>query len=319
MRCFITGLTGFAGAYLASHLASQGAEVTGIGLGARPEAPVPAVECDLLDFDKTARLIGDFGPDQVYHLAALTNPSESLKRPREYYQVNVQGTLNLLDALWQQQIDARILLVSSSQVYGKASPGVLISEESPLEPNNPYASSKRLSEEIGLQYRKHFASRVVITRPFNHTGPGQSQAFVISDFCRQIAMREQEAARSGKSDQKMLVGNLNSTVDFLDVRDVVRAYTGLAAKGVEGETYNICSGVGTQISEILDAAINLTELNLELEVSSSKSRKRDEGWLVGDNQKLRSILDWTPQYSLRQTIQDTLNAWRAVVKKENSS
>ena len=132
-------------------------------------------------------------------------------------------------------------------------------------------------------------------------------------------MREQEAARSGKSDQKMLVGNLNSTVDFLDVRDVVRAYTGLAAKGVEGETYNVCSGVGTQISEILDAAINLTELNLELEVSSSKSRKRDEGWLVGDNQKLRSILDWTPQYSLRQTIQDTLNAWRAVVKKENSS
>ena len=235
MRCLVTGVTGFAGAYLASYLASQGAEVFGIGLGVQPEAPVPAVECDLLDFDKTARLIKDFGPDRVYHLAALTNPSESFKKPREYYQVNVQGTLNLLDALWQQQIDARILLVSSSQVYGKASPGVLISEDSLLEPNNPYASSKRLSEEIGLQYRKHFASRVVITRPFNHTGPGQSQAFVISDFCRQIAMREREAARSGQSDQKMVVGNLNSTVDFLDVRDVVRAYTGLAAKGVEGK------------------------------------------------------------------------------------
>ena len=315
MRCFVTGLTGFAGAYLATHLASQGAEVFGIGLDARPDAHVPGVECDLLDFDKLVRLIGDFGPDRVFHLAALTNPSESLKRPREYYQVNVQGTLNLLDALWQQHIDARILLVSSSQVYGKASPGVLISEDSLLEPNNPYASSKRLSEEIGLQYRKHFTSRVIITRPFNHTGPGQSKAFVISNFCRQIAMREREAARSGKSDQKILVGNLKSTVDFLDVRDVVRAYTGLAAKGVEGETYNVCSGVGTQISEILDAAINLTELNLELEVSTSTSRKREDGWLVGDNQKLRSILDWTPQYTLQQTIQDTLNAWRDVVKE----
>ncbi len=112
------------------------------------------------------------------------------------------------------------------------------------------------------------------------------------------------------------MGNLNSTVDFLDVRDVVRAYTGLAAKGVEGETYNVCSGVGIQISEILDAAINLTELNLELEVSTSTSRKREDGWLVGDNQKLRSILDWTPQYTLQQTIQDTLNAWRDVVKKQ---
>ena len=316
MRCLVTGLTGFVGAYLASHLASQGDEVFGIGLGARPDAAFPAIECDLLDFDKMASLIGDFGPDQVYHLAALTNPSESLKKPREYYQVNVQGTLNLLDALWQQHIDAKILLVSSSQVYGKASPGVLISEDSLLKPNNPYASSKWLCEEIGLQYRKHFASRVVITRSFNHTGPGQSEAFVISDFCRQIAIREREAARSGKSDQKMLVGNLHSTVDFLDVRDVVRAYSGLAAKGVEGEIYNVCSGVGTQISEILDTAINLTELKLELEVSTSKSRKRDEGWLVGDNQKLRSILDWTPQYSLPQTIQDTLNAWRAAVKKD---
>jgi len=314
MRCFVTGLTGFAGPYLASDLAGQGAEVFGIGLDARSDAPVPAVECDLLDFDNLARLIGDVGPDRVYHLAALTNPSESLKRPREYYQVNVQGTLNLLDALWQQHIDARILLVSSSKVYGKTSPGVLISEDSLLEPNNPYASSKRLSEEIGLQYRKHFASRVVIARPFNHTGPGQSNAFVISDFCRQIAMREQEAALSGKRDQKILVGNLKSTVDLLDVRDVVRAYAGLAAKGVEGETYNVCSGVGTQISEILDAAINLTELNLEVEVSTSKFRKMDNGWLVGDNQKLRSILDWTPQYTLQQTIQDTLNAWRVAVK-----
>ncbi len=317
MKCFVTGLTGFVGGYLASHLASLGAEVFGIGLDSQPDAPFPAVECDILDFDKLARLTADFEPDFVYHLAALPNPSESLKKPREYYRVNVQGTVNLLDALWRNQIDARILLVSTSQVYGKSSPGVLLSEDSPPEPDNPYASSKRLSEEIALHYRKQFSSRVVITRPFNHTGPGQSEDFVISDFCRQIAMLELEAARSGKSDRKMCVGSLKSTLDFLDVRDVVRAYAGLAEKGVEGEIYNICSGVGTEISEILDTAISLAEVDIELAVSTRKMDKKDDGWLVGNNQKLCSLLDWTPHYTLQQTIADTLNAWRATLKKGN--
>jgi len=315
MKCFVTGLTGFVGGYLASHLASLGAEVFGIGLGSQPDAPFPAIECDILDFDKLAHLAADFEPDFVYHLAALPNPSESLERPREYYRVNVQGTVNLLDALWRNQIDARILLVSTSQVYGKSAPGVLLSEDSPLEPDNPYASSKRLSEEIALQYRKQFSSRVVITRPFNHTGPGQSEDFVISDFCRQIAMLELEAAHSGKSDRKMCVGSLKSTLDFLDVRDVVRAYAGLAEKGVEGEIYNICSGVGTEISEILDTAISLAEVDIELAVSTRKLDMKGDGWLVGNNQKLFSLLDWTPHYTLQQTIADTLKAWRVTLKE----
>ena len=318
MKCFVTGLTGFVGGYLASHLASLGAEVFGIGLDGQPDAPFPAVECDILDFDKLARLTADFKPDFVYHLAALPNPSESLKRPREYYRVNIQGTVNLLEALRKNQIDARILLVSTSQVYGKSSPGVLLSEDSPLEPSNPYASSKRLSEEIALQYRKQFSSRVVITRPFNHTGPGQSEDFVLSDFCRQIALLELEAARSGKRDQKILVGNLQSTLDFLDVRDVVQAYSGLAEKGVEGEIYNICSGVRTEVSEILDTAMSLAKVDIELAVSSRKLDKKGDGWMVGNNQKLCSLLDWTPHYTLQQTITDTLNAWRVTLKKGNS-
>jgi GDP-4-dehydro-6-deoxy-D-mannose reductase len=318
MKCFVTGLTGFVGGYLASHLASLGAEVFGIGLDSQPDAPFTAVECDILDFDQLVGLTADFQPDSVYHLAALPNPSQSLKEPREYYRVNVQGTVNLLDALRKNQIDARILLISTSQVYGNSSPGVLLSEDAPLEPNNPYASSKRLSEEIALQYRKQFSSRVVITRPFNHTGPGQSEDFVLSDFCRQIALLELEAARSGKSDQKILVGNLKSTLDFLDVRDVVQAYSGLAEEGVEGEIYNICSGVGTEVSEILDTAIALAEVDIELEVSARKLDKKGEGWLVGNNQKLCSLLDWTPRYSLQQTITDTLNAWRVLLKNQPS-
>lgn len=319
MKCFVTGLTGFVGGHLASHLAALGAEVSGIGLDSQPDAPFPAIECDILDFDELVRLTADFQPDFVYHLAALPNPSQSLKEPREYYRVNVQGTVNLLDALRKNEIDARILLVSTSQVYGKGSPGVLLAEDSPTEPDNPYASSKRLSEKIGLQYLKQFASRVVITRPFNHTGPGQSEDFVLSDFCKQIALLELEATRSGKSDQKMYVGNLKSTLDFLDVRDVVQAYSGLAEKGVEGEIYNICSGVGTEVSEILDTALSLAEIDIELEVSADKLDKKGDGWLVGNNQKLRSLLDWTPRYTLQQTVADTLDGWRALLKGIPSS
>ena len=107
-------------------------------------------------------------------------------------------------------------------------------------------------------------------------------------------------------------------MDFLDVRDVVQAYSGLAEKGVEGEIYNICSGVGTEVSEILDTAISLAEIDIELAVSNRKLDKKGDGWLVGNNQKLRSLLDWTPRYTLQQTITDTLNAWRVALKKGNS-
>ena len=148
MRCFITGITGFVGQHLAKHLAEQGAEVFGICVKGQVDSlPVRAVHCDLLDGEKLNGLLSEFRPAQIYHLAALVNPLESLQAPQSYYLVNVQGTVNLLESLRQNRLETRLLVVSSAEVYGPNGSNVLLTEEAPAAPLNPYASSKMLGEK----------------------------------------------------------------------------------------------------------------------------------------------------------------------------
>ena len=315
MRCFVTGLTGFVGGYLAGYLASHGAEVLGIGLTmAPPKTPFETVQCDLLNIDELRQLITSFRPEYIYHLAALSNPSDSLKRPLEYYQVNLQGTLNLLEVTREHSSNTKLLLVSSCQVYGKTS-DELLNEDFPIRPQNPYASSKWLSERAALQYQENFGTRVVISRPFNHSGPGQSESFVVSSFCKQIATIEKEASHSTKKSGVIFVGNLRSTLDFLDVRDVVRAYVDLAVKGAEGEVYNVCSGTPTEIQQILDLVRELSQVKIEVQVSRDRLRNGGTDRLVGDNQKLQLSSEWSPRYTLHQMVADTLNGWRSEIHK----
>lgn len=311
MKCFLTGITGFAGGYLAHHLAGQGARVFGIGLqAAESESPARVAQCDILDFHSLASLLDSFQPDFVYHLAGLVQPAESQLRPREYYLVNVQGTVNLLEAVRCHQPQARVLLVSSSEVYGKPSTGFPFSETAPLLPTNPYASSKVLSEEVGRRYGENYGCRVVTARPFNHSGPGQSEEFVVADFCKQIALIE-----AGRNAPQVLVGNLSPVKEFLDVRDVVRAYAGLAEKGVAGEVYNVCSGVGVQIGEILELALGRARVEIEVIVSPEKYRQSGHQPGVGNKEKIHALLGWRPQYTLEQTVADTLEYWRGKVGK----
>lgn len=307
MKCFITGMTGFAGSYLSEYLTRRGAEVLGIGLREfrQVRASATLLISNILDLDRLCELMNEFRPDYVYHLAALVHPARSREEPHGYYLVNVQGTVNLLEAVRRSGCDARVLLVSSSEVYGNPGLEVRVTEDTPPAPVNPYGSSKLLSEGVGRQYRRSYGCRVVTARPFNHSGPGQSEDFVISDFCRQIASIEQ-----GEREPKILVGNLAPVREFLDVRDVVSAYVGLAEKGVEGEAYNICRGEGTEIREILRLALAQSRLEIEVVVSPEKYRPCTGERVVGSNRKLRSLLNWTPRYTLEQTIQDTLDYWR---------
>ena len=315
MRCFVTGLTGFAGGYLGNYLNSQGAKVLGIGLNVPPiKAPFETIQCDLLNIGELRRLITGFQPEYIYHLAALSNPSESFTRPLEYYHSNLNGTLNLLEVVRKHSNHTKLLLVSSCQVYGKTSKE-LLNEDSPIRPQNPYASSKWLGERAALQYHKNFGTRVVISRPFNHSGPGQVESFVVSSFCKQIATIEKEASQSNKESGVIFVGNLRSTLDFLDVRDVVRAYADLAIKGVEGEIYNVCSSEPTEIQQILDLAKELTKVEIEVQVSQERLRIGKHERLVGDNKKLRLCCEWSPRYKLNQTVADTLNSWRIQINK----
>jgi GDP-4-dehydro-6-deoxy-D-mannose reductase len=310
MKCLVTGAGGFVGGFLCRLLADRGDHVVGVDLplsdGSRPPVVVP---CDLLDFGCLAGIVAETRPDQVFHLAGLTSPADSLRRPREYFQANVQGVVNLLEAVRLNSNHARILLVSSAEVYGAGRSGEPIKEDTAPDPSNPYGVSKLLGELAALHFRRCFGSRLVLARPFNHGGPGQRADFVISDFCRQIAELESETGlNAGRPSLK--VGNLSSARDFLDVRDVVKAYAGLAEKGLDGEIYNVCSGVGTGIQEVLRIAISLARVPVEIEVSPEKHRPGKGARLVGDNTKLLHLLDWRPEFSLRQTISDTLEFWR---------
>ncbi|RPI21602.1 MAG: NAD-dependent epimerase/dehydratase family protein [Acidobacteria bacterium] len=308
MKCLITGACGFVGQYLAKELVQKGADVVGLE---RPAAARPGacrvIDCDMLDFPRLLGAIADLQPDQVFHLAGLTHPSESLRIPRDYFLVNVQGTVNLLDALRQARCEPRCLLVSSAEVYGCSVASGLIDETCTPAPSNPYGASKLLAEMAGLSYWRDFRSRVIVARPFNHSGPGQNETFVVSDFCRQVVLLE------GKPEtmRTIYVGNLTSSRDFLDVRDVVAAYAALAEKGVEGEIYNISSGQAVTVQAILDTVLRLAKVEIRVEVSPEKYRPGTARPLVGSSQKLRALIGWQPRYPLEQTIADTLEHWRA--------
>lgn len=306
MKCLITGISGFVGQYLARELTAKGARVAG---AERPPAPRPAgpwqvIECDILDFPDLLRAVTEFQPDQIYHLAGLTRPSESLRIPREYYLVNVQGTVSVLEAMRQAAPQARCLLVSSAEVYACSTcPGPIDETCRPVAAN-PYGDSKLLAEQVGIRYWRDFGSHVVIARAFNHSGPGQSESFVISDFCRQAVLLENGANGT------IQVGNLASARDFLDVRDVVAAYVGLAERGEPGEIYNIASGQATSIESILDTVLKLAKRPIRVEVSAEKYRPLVGQPLVGSSEKLQKLLGWQPKYSLEQTIADTVEFWR---------
>ncbi len=307
MKCLITGISGFVGQYLARELTGKGAVVAGVerasAVGSTGAWPV--IECDILDFPSLLGVVADFQPDQIYHLAGLSHPPESVRRPREFYLVNVQGTVNVLEAMRQAASHARCVLVSSAEVYACSDCPRPIDEACPPIPSNPYGESKRLAELVGLRYVRDFGTRVVIARAFNHSGPGQSEIFVISDFCRQAALLENEPEGG-----TIHVGNLASARDFLDVRDVVAAYMGLAEKGEAGEIYNIGSGKAVSVRTILDTVLKLAKAKIRVEVSAEKYRPVVGQPLVGTSEKLQRLLGWRPRFSLEQTIADTLDFWR---------
>lgn len=311
LRSLITGISGFVGQHLARHLVEMGEKVSGIDLTPAPESSDFSVtECDILDFGKLKTVTKDCKPEHVYHLAGLVHPKDSLSRPRDYYLTNVQGTVNLLEALKQNGIDARILIVSSSKVYGKVPPEIeWIDETLDPKPQTPYAMSKYLSEQVALQYFRNYGTQVLIARPFNHTGPGQPTGFVVPDFCKQIteieALPPKEQAKA-----ELHVGNLSSIGEFLDVRDVVRAYKAIVTNGTTGECFNVASGSPVRISKLLDRILALSRLVNRPIISSRTVSAGLADHHVGNNRKLQETTGWRARSSLKQTLIDTLAYWR---------
>lgn len=295
MRAFLTGGSGFVGGFLRAHLGASGDEVS--VLDDRLDLGDPAAVVELAAGLSAAR------PDVIYHLAALTHVGRSWEDPASTMRVNALGTLAVLEAARRLSVPPRVLLISSAEVYGSGS-GIPITEEAPLAPVTPYAASKVAAEYLGLQAFLGRGLEVVRARPFNHVGPGQGDAFVVSALARRIV----EAERSGGG--SIAVGNLAAARDFTDVRDVVRAYRMLATDGVPGEAYNVCSGSARTIQELFEILISYAKEPVETHEDPDLFRPVDVPVLVGDATKLRALCGWMPEIEIDSTLEAVLEDWR---------
>ncbi len=319
MKWLITGVAGFVGQHLARFLLDAGHEVHGTYF-LEEELEKFALASELgqlrkLDVRDEAAVRDCFTAekyDYAVHLAAQSSVRQSFFAPGDTLKTNLLGTLNILQALRNASRNTRLVFASSAEVYGAVSQHDLpLKEERPARPREPYGISKLAGELLCESYVRAFGLEVAISRAFNHTGPGQSPVFVVPDFAKQIAEIE-----AGFRDPEIRVGNIRVRRDFLDVRDVVRAYVLLAEKGKPGEVYNVASGVSYSLEFILSELLALSKVEIEVRVDRDKFRPVDVPVLQGDATKIRNELGWQPQIPIQQTLRDVLDYWRERIGKK---
>lgn len=315
MRALITGITGFAGAHLAEHLLASGQDTEVFGLvrwrsstaELQPLLPLlRLVEGDLRDQASLLRALQAARPEVIYHLAASSSVAGSWATPTEILETNAVGTLHLLEAVRQLDLDTTVVLACSAESYGVVEESELpIGEDRPLRPVSPYGISKAAADLLGYQYFHAFRMRTVRLRLFNHCGPRQPEHFVVSSLARQIAEIERELRPP-----RLLVGNLEARRDFVDVRDAVRGYRLAGERGQAGEVYNVCTGHGRSIRAVLDELLSLTGAVVDVECDPKRLRPAEIPALVGDPSRFKEAVGWCPTIAFPQTLLDTLEYWR---------
>ncbi|OGX06652.1 MAG: hypothetical protein A2Z88_11605 [Omnitrophica WOR_2 bacterium GWA2_47_8] len=305
MRVAITGAGGLIGSFLAERLSSQGHD-----LHLLSRSPIENINGlsgaaihngDIRDRASVERFLKDAEPDLIYHLAAQSLPSQSWKDPHLTFDVNVNGTINILEAMKGLKKDALLLSVCSSAEY-KASVNP-ISEDDPLDPSSPYGISKLAQDHFTQIYANLYGLRTIRCRPFFLIGP-RKNGDAASSFAKQIAAIE-------KGHQKVLnVGNLLAIRDLLDVRDGVMAMETLAEKGKEGEAYNICSGSGISLEQTLSLLISMSTAEIKTKEDRALFRPNDLPKVIGNPQKLMK-LGWKPHHRIESTLKDILDYWRS--------
>lgn len=301
-KLLITGGYGFVGNTIQSSLANQ-TNSCGLEL-------VPPQAMEIRDFDGLAKLCVETQPDFIIHLAAQSFVPQSFANPRETFDINFFGTLNLLQALKKSGFKGRLLFVGSGDMYGLVAPDLLpITESFLLKPRNPYAVSKVAAEALCYQWSQTEDINIVMARPLNHIGPGQSDRFVVSGFARQIV-----EIKLGRREAEISVGDIDVTRDFTDVRDVVRAYIMLLSEGKSGESYNVCSGKDKSIREILEQLMILAGVQASIKQDSARFRPTEQRRVYGSYHKLLVATGWRPEISLEQSLVDNLNYWEWELK-----
>lgn len=292
MKLLLTGSDGFVGSVL-----SQRKECIPL---ADVDGPV-----DLRDSDRLRRVVRHVVPDAVIHLAAQSFVPASFAHPLETYEINFLGTYSLLEALKAAGFTGRFLFVGSADGYGIVRPDQLpVDEEQPLRPRSPYAVSKVAAEALCYQWSRTESFEIVMTRSFNHIGPGQSDRFVVSDFARQVV-----EIRNGQRKPLISTGDIDVTRDFTDVRDVVEAYLLLLEKGVNGEVYNVCSGAEHSVRDILQRLLRHGGVDAVVERDPSRIRPSEQKRMCGSPRKLERDMGWSRRFTLEASLADVLKDW----------
>ena len=321
-RALITGIAGFAGSHLAELLLAEGLDVCGLDRNGMSLTNIRGFkkhlqlrELDILDSRAVEKAVGDLQPDLIFHLAAVAYVPHAQYYPSFVFDVNAQGTLHLLQACKNQAPGARLIIISSSQVYGQIPPARLpLTERARPRPNNVYALSKLCSEEMALLYQREYNLKAIILRPFNHIGPRQRPVFVVADLASQIARIE-----AGRQEAVLNVGDLSSARDFTDVRDMVRAYYLAAERGIPGQIYNLSSGRAWKIEAIVKKLLSLSNRKIEVKTEKKRFRGQDISILYGKSDKFRRATGWKPRHRLRESLENVMNYWRKNYPPASSS
>jgi len=294
MKILVTGPDGFVGRHLCRALREAGHSVSEMN------GPHAIGGVELTNAAAVRGAVEAAAPDAIVHLAAVSSVAQSHREPAQTFAVNTQGTVNLLVAAHEVSPKARLLIVSSGEVYGRASSPEPTTEAAELAPLSPYAASKVAAEVAALQFQRCYGTDVCVVRPFAHLGAGQATQFVLPSFAEQIA-----GIRRGTSEPVLKHGNLSPLRDFLHVDDVVAAYSLLLEKGAPGGIYNVASGSGRTVQSLVEEMLELSRVQARLEVDEARMRPAEIPVLVGNSQRIRD-LGWAPRRDVRTGLLDVL-------------
>ncbi|MCL2295426.1 MAG: GDP-mannose 4,6-dehydratase [Spirochaetes bacterium] len=322
-KYLITGVSGFVAYYFLEYLNSIKEDCVVLGIDINlPNYKVNTfsniqlhfTKNNLLDYSSLETIIVSFQPTYIIHLASLSSVAKSWIEPITSFINNTNIFLNLVEILRKNNIMCRLLSIGSSEEYGNVSlDNIPIKESAPLKPLSPYAIARVSQEMLSQCYVSSYNVDIILTRSFNHIGPRQSDIFVIPSFIKQILMAEQ-------SDRvRLITGNVSIIRDFVDVRDVVKAYYMLLQRGVSGEAYNICSGTGRSLKEIIDIISDLLSIKIEIETDEAKIRPNDNNIIIGDNTKIVKEIGWQPKISLADSLHDIIAHWKYGLEKNENS
>lgn len=309
MKALVIGGGGFVGTYLVNHLHNDLKYDVAVTKTSKEKLTIENAalyDLDVLDKTQIMDVLERVRPDYIFHLAAQSSVALAWKNPTLTIDVNIKGSVNVLDVVRELDYKPRILLIGSGEEYGHIREGESpIAEDNSIRPGNIYAATKACQNMIGRIYAQAYDMDVMMVRAFNHIGPNQSPMFVVADFCKQVAEIE-----CGAKEPVIYVGNLSAKRDFTDVRDVVRAYALLVRLGKRGETYNVGSGKAVSIQEILEGILELSDRDIKVEVDPAKLRPVDVPIIEADISRIYGCTGWKPRISLKQTLEETLNYWR---------